>query len=96
MFIIGTGTAMPPHRYSQQECWTALQESARFRELNSRSKAILKKVLLGENGIATRHLALDKLDQAFDLTPDALHARFIENAPALAAQIGRASCRERV
>ena len=77
MFIIGTGTATPPHRYSQQECWTTLQESARFRELNSRSKAILKKVLLGENGIATRHLALDKLDQAFDLTPDALHARFI-------------------
>ena len=85
MFIIGTGTATPPHHYSQQECWTSLQESARFRELNARSQAILKKVLTGENGIVTRRLALDKLDQAFDLTPDALHARFIENAPALAA-----------
>ena len=84
MFIIGIGTATPPHRYSQQECWTALKASARFRELNARSKAILKKVLTGENGIATRHLALDKLDHAFELTPDALHARFIENAPALA------------
>jgi alkylresorcinol/alkylpyrone synthase len=84
MFIIGTGTATPPHRYSQQECWTALKTSARFRELNARSKAILKKVLTGENGMATRHLALDKLDRAFELTPDALHARFIENAPALA------------
>jgi alkylresorcinol/alkylpyrone synthase len=52
--------------------------------LNARSKTILKKVLTGENGIATRHLALDKLDRIFDLTPDALHARFIENAPALA------------
>ncbi|HEX7569785.1 MAG TPA: 3-oxoacyl-[acyl-carrier-protein] synthase III C-terminal domain-containing protein [Verrucomicrobiae bacterium] len=41
-------------------------------------------MLMGKNGIATRRLALDKLDQAFDLTPDALHARFIENAPALA------------
>jgi alkylresorcinol/alkylpyrone synthase len=84
MFIIGTGTATPPQCYSQQECWTAMKNSARFRELNARSKAILKKVLTGENGIATRHLALDKLDHAFDLTPDALHARFIENAPALA------------
>ncbi len=84
MFIIGIGTATPPHRYSQEECWTALKASARFRELNARSKAILKKVLTGENGIATRHLALDKLDRAFELTPDALHARFIENAPALA------------
>jgi len=84
MFIIGTGTATPPQCYTQQECWTALKASARFRELNARSKTILKKVLTGENGIATRHLALDKLDHAFDLTPDALHARFIENAPALA------------
>ena len=84
MFIIGTGTATPPHRYSQQECWLALKNSARFQELNLRSKAILKKVLLAENGIAARQLALAKLDKAFDLTPDALHARFIENAPALA------------
>jgi predicted naringenin-chalcone synthase len=83
MFIIGIGTATPPQRYSQADCWQALQASARFRKLNARSKAILKKVLTGENGIATRHFALEKLEHAFDLTPDALHARFIENAPAL-------------
>ncbi len=85
MFIIGTGTATPSHRYTQQDCWTALKNSARFQELNLRSRAILKKVLTGENGIAARHLALDQLDNAFDLTPDALSARFVENAPALAA-----------
>ncbi len=84
MFIIGIGTAMPPNRYSQQECWTTLVNSARFQEFTPRSKAILKKVLTGQSGIATRHLALDDLNQAFDLTPDALHTRFIENAPALA------------
>jgi alkylresorcinol/alkylpyrone synthase len=84
MYIIGLGTATPPNRYSQQECWAALKSSARFRELNARSQAILKKVLTGENGIATRHLALENLDHAFELTPDALHARFKENAPALA------------
>ena len=84
MFIIGTGTATPSPRYTQQECWAALKTSARFQELNSRSQAILKKVLTGDSGIATRHLALDRLDHAFDLTPDALNARFMENAPALA------------
>ncbi|MEY2429907.1 MAG: hypothetical protein QOJ40_2792, partial [Verrucomicrobiota bacterium] len=47
---------------------------------------IVKKVLSGRNGIATRHLALDRLDQAFDLGPDALHARFLKNAPLLAAE----------
>jgi len=84
MFIIGIGTATPPHRYSQQECWTTLKASARFQKMGLRSRAIMKKVLTGENGIATRYLALDQLDQAFELTPDALHARFIKNAPALA------------
>jgi alkylresorcinol/alkylpyrone synthase len=84
MFIIGTGTATPPHRYSQQECWTTLKNSARFADMSLRAKAIMKKVLTGENGIATRHLALDQLDHAFELTPDALHARFIKHAPALA------------
>lgn len=86
MFITGLGTASPPQRYTQLECWAALQKSARFRELAPRSQAILRKVLTGSNGIATRHLALEKLDHAFDLTPDALHVRFTRTAPMLAAQ----------
>jgi predicted naringenin-chalcone synthase len=84
MFIIGLGTAAPQQRYTQAQCWAALQNSARFQELTPRSHAILKKVLTGANGIATRHLSLDNLGDAFDMTPDALHARFIQNAPLLA------------
>src|SRR3982751_1294282 len=86
MFITGLGTAAPPQRYTQAECWGALQESARFHDLAPRSRAILRKVLTGTNGIATRHLSLDNLNDAFDMTPDALHARFVENAPLLAAR----------
>jgi alkylresorcinol/alkylpyrone synthase len=86
MFITGLGTATPPHRYTQTECWAALQPSATFANLSARSRAILKKVLTGKNGIATRHLALENLSDAFQLTPDALHARFLKTAPALAAQ----------
>jgi alkylresorcinol/alkylpyrone synthase len=41
-------------------------------------------VLTSENGIATRHFALEKLEEAFEIIPDALHARFIKHAPALA------------
>ncbi|HUC86472.1 MAG TPA: 3-oxoacyl-[acyl-carrier-protein] synthase III C-terminal domain-containing protein [Candidatus Acidoferrales bacterium] len=88
MFIVGIGTATPPNRYSQQECWTTLKASARFREFTPRSQAILKKVLTGDNGIVTRHLALENLEQAFEITPDVLHARFIEHAPRLATQAG--------
>ena len=89
MFITGLGTAAPEQRYTQAQCWDALQTSARFNELTPRSRAILKKVLTGSNGIATRHLSLDNLNDAFDMTPDALHARFIHNAPLLAAQAAK-------
>jgi predicted naringenin-chalcone synthase len=86
MFITGLGTAAPAHRYTQAQCWDALQNSTRFQELTPRSRAILKKVLSGANGIATRHLSLDSLNDAFDMTPDALHARFTHHAPLLATQ----------
>ena len=89
MFIIGLGTAAPSHRYTQAECWTALQESPQFQSLTPRSRAILRKVLTGNNGIATRHFALENLDDAFALTPDALHSRFTAHAPKLAAEAAR-------
>ena len=86
MFVIGLGTAAPPRCYAQRECWDALQNSEPFTRLAQRSRAILKKVLCGDNGITSRHLALDPLTEAFDLTPDALQARFAKHAPALAAE----------
>lgn len=85
MFINGIGAAVPARRYTQQECWEALRTEPRFGELSPRAQAITRKVLTGKNGIATRHLALDPLAEAFDITPDALHRRFARTAPALAA-----------
>jgi polyketide synthase Type III len=86
MFLIGLGTAAPPQCYQQKDGWDALQASTQFSQLTFRSRAILRKVLLGNNGIATRHLALNSLSEAFELNPDALHARFARNAPLLAMQ----------
>lgn len=57
-----------------------------FSRLAPRSRALLKKVLLGNNGIATRQLAMRSLTEAFELNPDALHRRFSDNAPALATE----------
>ena len=89
MFITGLGTASPSQCYTQEECWEVFRHSALSRQLTPRSRAIVKKVLTGSNGIVTRHLSLDHLGQAFDLEPDELHARFAKNAPALAADAGR-------
>ncbi len=86
MFLTGLGTAVPPQRFTQAECWTALQRAPQFSSLNTRAHAVLRKVLSGENGISTRHLAVTNLEEAFVLTPDALHARFAKHAPALATQ----------
>ena len=80
MFVSGIGTAVPHTRYTQPQCWTALQQSPQFSQLNSRSHAVLRKVLSGDNGIATRHLAVANLVEAFVLTPDVLHARNTERA----------------
>ena len=94
MFVIGLGTAAPAQRYAQRECWDALQHAEPFARLAPRSRAILKKVLCGDNGIATRHLALDPLAEAFNLTPDALQARFTRHAPALAAEAAQRALRD--
>ena len=91
MFIRGVGTAAPETRYKQSECWAVLRESDLFEQLAPRSRAILRKVLNGQNGVDSRALALDPLTEAFDLTPNALHQRFEKNAPLLATQAARSA-----
>src|SRR5215471_196450 len=86
MFILGLGTAAPQQRYAQRECWEKVQGTRHFDALTPRSRAILKKVLTSQNGITTRHLALDHLDEVFEVGPDVLQARFVKHAPRLAAQ----------
>lgn len=86
MFITGAGSATPPNRYTQRECWDTLLTSSHYPILSGRAKAILKKVLLGENGIETRNLALDNLSEAFALDADCMHRRFATWAPKIAAQ----------
>ncbi len=86
MYLTGIGTAVPQNCYTQAQCWSALQQAPQYSQLSPRSHALLRKVLAGENGIATRRLAVSKLAEAFVLTPDTLHARFAKHAPALATQ----------
>jgi 3,5-dihydroxyphenylacetyl-CoA synthase len=89
MFIAGLGTAAPPQRYPQADGWEAVQRSSHFETLNSRSRAILKKILTGRNGISTRHLALNSLEEVFQIDVNVLHDRFVRNAPVLATQAAR-------
>ena len=87
-FIRSIGTAVPEHSFTQRECWEALQR-ARRPELTPRTRAVLQGILNHDNGIARRSLALDRLDDCFDIDPDTLNRRFVENAPALASAAAR-------
>lgn len=92
MFLSGIGTAVPARRYTQVECWEAVRRTPQFARLRARSKATLQRVLLNaDSGIDARHLALENLEQAFELDPQVLAARFERNAPALAATAARAA-----
>ncbi|HSY54059.1 MAG TPA: stilbene synthase, partial [Opitutaceae bacterium] len=84
MFLHGLATANPPAKFSQQECWEIARPSPAVQRLDERARFILEKVLTGGNGIATRHFALNGLDQIFDLNADQLNAAFRGEAPKLA------------
>jgi alkylresorcinol/alkylpyrone synthase len=88
MYFVGLGTAVPERSFTQAECWQALQRADRP-EITPRTRAILQGILNHDNGIERRSLALDSLDESFDLDPDTLYRRFSRHAPLLASQAGR-------
>jgi polyketide synthase Type III len=94
MFLSGLGTANPPRRYTKSECWEGFKSSEWFLKLDRRSHMIAETVLTKDNGIDSRSLALDSLNEVFRIDPDTLHSRFLTNAPALGANAGKRALEE--
>ena len=86
MFLAGLGTATPEQRYTKAECWDAFKDSAWFERLDRRARTIAELVLLRDNGIEARRLAVGSLQEVFAIDPDTLHARFVSHAPSLATR----------
>ena len=86
MFLAGLGTATPEQRYTKADCWDAFKESAWFERLDRRARTIAELVLLRDNGIEARRLAVGSLQEVFAIDPDTLHARFVGHAPSLATR----------
>jgi predicted naringenin-chalcone synthase len=86
MHITGIGIATPEPRYTKADCWGAFKASEWFARLSPRAHAVAQAVLLRDNGIEARRLALDSLNEVFTIDPDTLHQRFSLHAPALASQ----------
>lgn len=62
--------------------------------MEPRAQAICRRVFGGSNGIESRYLAFERLEEAFDLEPNALHARFARHAPAVASEAAGRALRE--
>ncbi|HXF77599.1 MAG TPA: hypothetical protein VN598_01940 [Usitatibacter sp.] len=88
MFITALGTAVPPRSFSQRDCWDALQR-IEHPALTARTRAVLNGILTHDNGIERRSLALDSIEESFELDPDTLYRRFAREAPALANAAAR-------
>jgi alkylresorcinol/alkylpyrone synthase len=91
MYLHSIGTAVPNWRYSKAECWDAFTASTWFTRLSERSRAITKLVLSRDNGIDTRWLAVESLEQVFEINADALHKRYTTHAPTLIANAAEAA-----
>lgn len=88
MFFVGIGTANPPNVFTQAECWQAFRESTLYAGLTRPHQLLAERVLLGNNGIDTRHLGIGTVAESFEISPDVLHRRFATQAPALSSEAG--------
>ena len=84
MYLHALATAVPPSRFTQEECWEILERTDARAVLNRRSMLTLHAVLKRERAIETRHFALPEIGEVFRYTPDDLNAYFRREAPRLA------------
>ena len=89
MYFRGLGTATPPARYTKEECLVAFRSSEWFARLDARAHFVARTVLQRDNGIEARRLAVDSLDEVFQIDPNTLTDRFLKHAPTLAAAAGQ-------
>jgi predicted naringenin-chalcone synthase len=86
MYVHALATAVPAATFTQGQCWDLVQGSPARTRLNRRSMLILRTVLRGDHGIATRHFAVPEIAGVFDRSADQLNHAFRTEGPRLAAR----------
>jgi alkylresorcinol/alkylpyrone synthase len=84
MFLHSLATAVPPAVFTQRQCGEIARNSPAVQRLNRRSQLVLRAILTGDSGIATRHFARSDVTNIFDLSADELNAGYRLEAPRLA------------
>lgn len=87
MFLQSIATAVPPNAFTQHACWAAMGGDGLLDALRPRSADLLRKILTNpDSGIASRHLALDRIEQVFYHDAQSLNESFEREAPQLAGK----------
>ncbi len=89
MYLNALATATPGRRYTKRDCWAAFVASDWFLRLDERSRALAQLVLTRDNGMESRWLAIESLQEVFAIEPDTLQRRFATHAPRLATDAAR-------
>jgi len=84
MYLQSISHAVPPHSFTQSECWDILLRSPALDALKPRSQTLLEKVLKGDSGIRKRHFATERVEELFTLDAESLNRKFEIEAPKLA------------
>jgi alkylresorcinol/alkylpyrone synthase len=94
MKLHSVASAFPPNSFTQAECLDAMREAPFWDELNSRSRIVLEKVLMGNSGIEKRHFCVDQLTDAWSRDAQELNEAYEKEAPRLAAEAVRKAIAE--
>ncbi len=87
MYLRSIATAVPPHSFTQESCWAAMQAGNLLSQLKPRSAALIEKVLTqGTSGIERRNLALDRIEHSFEQSAEELNRAFEQEAAPLASR----------
>lgn len=90
MYLQSLTTAVPATAYCQSELLEIFLHSQARHRLKERSQGLMEKILRADNGIETRHLAIENLEGIFDLDAESLNRAFECHAPRLAGEALRA------
>ncbi len=85
MFLKSIASAFPPHRFLQSESFDILSRTKAFDALRPASRKLLERLLLGQNGISTRHFCSPDIESLVSCGPEDLNRRFEEQGTSLAA-----------
>jgi predicted naringenin-chalcone synthase len=87
MYLHSLASANPPHSFTQEETWLALQSHPGFCELKARSVSLLEKILTGGgSGIGSRQFTTGDLGSVFRKDAEELNRLFELHGPSLAAE----------